>query len=81
MFGEQATPVMSELPPPELMLILFFSRVSAETGSATEEVGTSKIASTFSLSYQLRAMETPTSGLFWWSAEITSTGLPLTLPP
>jgi hypothetical protein len=43
---------------------LFFSRVSAETGSATEEVGTSKIASTFSLSYQLRAMPTPMSGLF-----------------
>ncbi len=56
---------MSELPPPELMWILFFSRVSAEIGSATEEVGTSKIASTFSLSYQLRAMLTPTSGLFW----------------
>jgi hypothetical protein len=44
---------------------LFFSLVSAEIGSATEEVGTSMIASTFSLSYQLRAMETPTSGLFW----------------
>ena len=39
-------------------------RVSAEIGSATEEVGTSKIASTLSLSYQLRAMLTPTSGLF-----------------
>ena len=72
---------MSDEPPPELMLILFFSLVSAEIGSATEEVGTSRIASTFSLSYQLRAMETPTSGLFWWSAEITSIGLPLTLPP
>ena len=81
MLGEQATPVMSEEPPPELMLILFFSRVSAEIGSATDEVGTSKIASTFSLSYQLRAMLTPTSGLFWWSAAITSTGLPFTLPP
>ena len=74
-------PVMSELPPPELMLILFFSRVSAETGRATDDVGTSKIASTLSLSYQLRAMLTPTSGLFWWSAAMTSTGFPLTLPP
>ena len=72
---------MSEEPPPELMLILFFSRVSAEIGSATDEVGTSKIASTFSLSYQLRAMLTPTSGLFWWSATTTSIGLPFTLPP
>ena len=41
-----------------------FSRVSADTGSATDEVGTSKIASTLSLSYQLRAILTPTSGLF-----------------
>ena len=81
MLGEQAVPVISELPPPELIWILFFSRVNAEMGSATEDVGTSKIASTFSLSYQLRAMPIPTSGLFWWSAEITTTGLPLTLPP
>jgi hypothetical protein len=63
-FGEQATPAISEEPPPELMWILFFSRVSVEIGSATNEVGTSKIASTFSLSYQLRAMEMPRSGLF-----------------
>jgi len=70
---------MSELPPTELMLILFFSRVSAEIGSATVEIGTSKIASTFSLSNQLCAMPTP--GLSWWLAEITSAGLPFTLPP
>ncbi|MHC2429613.1 hypothetical protein ACVIST_006358 [Bradyrhizobium elkanii] len=65
MLGEQAVPVISEEPPPELMWILFFSRVSAEIGNATDEVGTSRIASTLSLSYQLRAMLTPTSGLFW----------------
>jgi len=61
--GEQAVPVISELPPPELIWILFFSRVNAEIGSATEEVGTSKIASTFSLSYQLRAIAIADVGL------------------
>ena len=42
------------------------------TASATDEVGTSKIASTLSTSYQVRAMLEPTSGLFWWSAPTTS---------
>ena len=54
---------MSDEPPPELMLILFFSLVSAEFGSATDEVGTSTIASTFLLSYQSRAIEMQTAGL------------------
>ena len=55
----------SELPAPEFMKILFFSVSSVDTASATDEVGTSNTESTLSLSIQLRAMLTPTSGLFW----------------
>ena len=43
------------------------------TARATEEVGTSKMASTFCCSNQARAMLAPMSGLFWWSAETNST--------
>ena len=32
-------------------------------------------------SYQRAAMAAPTSALFWWSAETTSMGTPLTAPP
>jgi hypothetical protein len=58
------------------MWILFFSRVSVLIASATEEVGTSRITSTPSWSYQRRAMVAPTSGLFWWSPEMTSALMP-----
>ncbi len=61
---------------PELMKALFFSRVTWLMASATEEVGTSKIASTPSRSYHCRAIEAPTSGLFWWSAATISTFRP-----
>ena len=57
-FRDDVRAFIAEALPPHL-------RVKAEIGSATDDVGTSKIASTFSLSYQLRAIETPTSGLFW----------------
>jgi hypothetical protein len=50
------------------------------TASATEEVGTSAMTSTLPVSYHSRAMLDPMSGLFWWSAPITSIGLPLTCP-
>ncbi len=53
-----------------------FSLVIWLIASATEEVGTSTITSTPSVSYHLRAMLEPTSGLFWWSAETTSTFRP-----
>src|SRR6185312_5034805 len=38
-------------------------------------------ASILSLSIQLRTILTPTSGLFWWAPDSTTSGLPLTLPP
>ena len=76
-FGEQALPVRSDEAAPEFRKILFFSRVIWLTASATDEVGTSTITSTPSWSYHWRAMFEPTSGLFWWSAEMISTLMPL----
>ena len=61
------------MPEPDATNTLSFSRVTSLTASATEEVGTSKIASTPSWSYQRRAIAAPTSGLFWWSAETSVT--------
>ena len=55
-FGLQALPVRSEVAAPELMKALPLSLVIWFTASATDEVGTSKIASTLSTSYQVRAM-------------------------
>ena len=75
--GEQALPVRSAVPAPELMKILSFSRVISLTASAAEDVGTSKIASTPSWSYHWRAMLEAMSALFWWSAETISTLIPL----
>ena len=53
-------------------IILSFSLAICATASATEDVGTSAATST-PLSNHCRAMEAATSGLFWWSALITST--------
>src|SRR4051794_12815588 len=47
------------------MVIFFFSFDSCCTASATDEVVSSMMASTFSTSYQRRAMPMATSGLFW----------------
>ena len=74
-FGLHAEPVRSEVAAPEFRNTLFFSRAMPLMASATEEVGTSTIAST-PWSYHWRAMLAPTSGLFWWSAETTSTAKP-----
>ena len=51
---------------------MFLSFTTCATASATEEVGTSTITSTPSTSIHWRTMLEPTSGLFWWSAKITS---------
>src|SRR5450830_438334 len=59
----------------------FFSPATLPTAIATLEVGTSTIMSTPSVSYHSRALVAPTSGLFWWSADTISIGLPSTLPP
>ena len=60
---------------------LFFCFVTWLTASATDEVGTSKIASTLSTSNHWRAILEPTSGLFWWSATTTSTFMPFFAAP
>jgi len=71
--GEQSLPVRSDVAAPVLTKALPFSREIWLMASATDEVGTSAIMSTPSVSYHLRAMLEPTSGLFWWSADTTST--------
>ena len=71
--GEQSLPVRSEVAAPVSRKALPFSRVTWLMASATDDVGTSTITSTPSESNHLRAMLEPTSGLFWWSAETTST--------
>ena len=76
MVGEQFGPVRSTVPAPEPRKTLLRSCASAATASAMEEFGTSRITSTPSWSNQRRAMANPMSGLFWWSAEISSTGRP-----
>src|SRR5512144_1516819 len=72
-FGEHALPGRSDDAAPETTNVLALSLVIWFTASATEEVGTSKITSTLSASYHCRATEEPTSGLFWWSADTSST--------
>ena len=47
-------------------MILSFSFATCATASATDDVGTSIIASTPCVDH-CRAMEEATSGLFWWS--------------
>jgi hypothetical protein len=71
--GRALAPVSSAVPAPEPIATLFFSRTMSPTASATAEFGRSTIMSTPSTSSQRRAMPAPTSGLFWWSAETTST--------
>ena len=66
---------------PVTMSIFFFSCEMPWTANATEEVVSSMIASTCSVSYHWRAMLEAMSGLFWWSASTISIGAPCTLPP
>ena len=80
-FGEQAAPVSSVVAAPETRNTRSFSLTISVTASATDEVGTSTMTSTSWTSIHSRTMFEPTSGLFWWSAESTSIGAPLTLPP
>ena len=57
--------VRSEVAGPTARNTLFLSRMSSLTASATDEVGTSAMASTLSTSNHWRAMLKPISGLFW----------------
>ena len=61
---------------PTLMCSLSFCFATPATARATELVGTSRIMSTPSRSYHCAAMPAPRSGLFWWSALMTSTVKP-----
>src|SRR6266404_2405755 len=74
--GEQALPVKSDDAAPETRNAFPLSLVIWLTASATPEFGVSTITSTLSVSYHWRAIAEPTSGLFWWSAEMTSTLTP-----
>src|SRR5258706_4533260 len=71
--GEQDLPVRSDVAAPDTRKALPLSFVIWLMASATDEVGTSTITSTPSASYHLLAIWEPTSGLFWWSANTTST--------
>ena len=62
--GEQALPVRSERPPEDTKSAFPFSRAIWLTAKVTDDVGTSTITSTFSVSYHSRAIFAPTSGLF-----------------
>jgi hypothetical protein len=79
--GEHAFPVRSELAALDTRNARPLSRVIWFTASATPELGTSTITSTFSASYHWRAIWEPTSGLFWWSANTISTLSPLAAAP
>ena len=81
MLGEHCSPVSTEVPAPEFMKILFFSRVTFETARATPEFGTSTMMSTPSWSNHCRAMFEPVSGLFWWSADTKETWMPFFSAP
>src|SRR4030095_16369819 len=74
--GEQALPVRSDVAADDTMNAFPLSRVIWLTASATPELGTSTIRSTFSASYHWRAIWEPTSALFWWSAKMISTFMP-----
>src|SRR5262245_47848021 len=77
MLGVQRAPVRSDEAATEARNTLFLFLPISLTTNATEEVGTSTMTSTFSLSVQRLAMFAPTSGLFWWSPATTSILLPL----
>ena len=60
-----------------LMCSLLRALATPATARPTEEVGTSMITSTPSRSNHWLASWAPRSGLFWWSALMTSTLKPL----
>src|SRR5437899_5666743 len=66
--GEHALPVRSDDAAEETMKALPLSRVIWFTASATPELGTSRIMSTFSASYHWRAIWEPTSAGLRWAA-------------
>ena len=81
LFGVQPSPVSRDEPEPLTIATLFLSLAICATLSAMPELIRLAIMSTLSASYHSRALEAATSGLFWWSAMMSSIGLPSTLPP
>lgn len=79
--GEQFSFVIAVVAVEVTRFTRFFSRASACTASATEELVRSVIISTASVSNQVRAIDTPRSGLFWWSAPMISMRRPFTVGP
>src|SRR3989442_12282260 len=79
--GEHALPVRSDDAAEETMNALPLSRVIWLTASATPELGTSRMRSTFSASYHWRAGWEPPSALFWGSANTISTFRPFAGAP
>jgi hypothetical protein len=65
-------PVSSVVAAPTLMWSFFLAAAWPATARAAEEVGTSRMTSAFWRSYISWAWVLATSGLFWWSAEMTS---------
>src|SRR5262245_38184423 len=79
--GEQPLSVSTGVAATVAMNNLSFWVAMAWIAMAAAEAGTSTIRSTFSDSYQRRAIWTARSGFDCMSAEISSTGLSKTLPP
>lgn len=79
--GEHFSPRIAVDRPADGMVTRFFWRAISITASAVDAVGKSVIMSTLPWSNHSRARLAATSGLFWWSAATTSTGLPSTLLP
>jgi hypothetical protein len=71
--GEHCSLVRRVVPEAVTISTLFFASATLDTASATPELITSVIMSTLPVSYHCRAMLVAMSGLFWWSAEISST--------
>src|SRR2546426_11710798 len=71
--GEHALPVRSDDAAEDTMNALPLSRVIWLTASATPELGTSRMRSTFSASYHWRARWGPPCALVRWSWDTSST--------
>src|SRR6201996_2112106 len=71
-FGLHWSSVSDDTVAEAFSISLSLSLATCATASATEDVGTSAATST-PLSNHCRAMAAATSGLFWWSALMTST--------
>ncbi|SFM56565.1 hypothetical protein SAMN05192568_103831 [Methylobacterium pseudosasicola] len=79
--GEHFSLIAAMATPAESIVTRFFCLAISITASAVEEVGKSAIMSTLPWSNHSRARLAAMSGLFWWSAAMSSTGAFRTFPP